>query len=393
MSLYVYLEPDRERLEQVGPQFQSIGTTIVHSMSDLEAHLPRYPETLLVVIGATVDLDEALMFTAYQRLQRPLIGVVLVRKRLQPDDVVRCLRAGVREVVEESDWDGLRNASSRSVDISKALSTTMRNTAEQAPYGRVVTVFAGKGGCGRSFVAVNLAVALAAGGSRRVLLMDLDLQFGDVAIMLKLTPDRSIAGAIGMSGRLDEPGLRSITTNYRPGIDVLLAPSSPAQGEHVRRELVVEILDIARPIYDFIIVDTPSLVTDQVLAALDISDWLVPIVTPDLPTLKTVRLTVEMFDMLDYPKDRRLLVFNRANTQVGLTPADVEEAIGMPFAVHVPSSRDVPVSVNRGEPIYLTHPVHPVSRAIGQLADRCAGVEHVPERKKGFFARKEKVLR
>ncbi|GIE98421.1 AAA family ATPase [Paractinoplanes rishiriensis] len=393
MSLYVYLEPDRDRLAQVGPQFQAIGCAIVHSMAELEAHLPRYPETLLVIVGATVDLSEVLMFTAYQRLQRPLIGVVLVRRELRPDDVLSCLRAGVREVVEESDWDGLRNASSRSVDLSKALSTTLRSSTEQSPYGRVVTVFAGKGGCGRTVVAVNLAAALAAGGSRRILLIDLDLQFGDVAIMLKLPPDRSIAGAIAMAGRLDEPGLRSVVTSYRPGIDVLLAPSSPAQAEHVRRELIVELLDLARPIYDFIVVDTPALVTDQVLAALDISDWLLPIVTPDLPTLKTVRLTVEMFDMLDYPRDRRLLVFNRADSEVGLTVADVEEAIGMPSAVRVPSSREVPVSVNRGEPLYLTSPAHPFSQAVSRLADRCAGIDTAQTHKRRLFARAGRAAR
>jgi pilus assembly protein CpaE len=387
MSLYVYVEPDRDRLDEVGPEFQAIGCSIVHSMAELEAHLPRYPETLLVLIGATVDLDEALMFSAYHRLQRPVIGVVLVRREVDPEDVLRCLRAGVREVVAESDWAGLREATARSVDLSKALTTTIRSSAEQNPYGRVITIFAGKGGCGRSFIAVNLAVALAAGGSRRVLLIDLDLQFGDIAIMLKLTPDRNIAEGVAMAGRLDEPGLRSMVTPFRPGVDALLAPGNPAQGEHVRRELVVELLDVARPLYDFIVIDTPALVTDQVLAALDMSDWFLPIVTPDLPTLKTVRLTVEMFDMLDYPKDRRLLVFNRANTEVGLTEADVEEAIGMPFAVHVPSSRDVPVSVNRGEPILLTMPLHPVSRAIRALADRCAGIEAAPATKRRFFAR------
>ena len=391
MSLYVYLEPDRTRQDEVGADFQAIGCTIVHSIAELEAHLPRYPETLLVLIGASVELDEALMFSAYQRLQRPLIGVVLVRYGLVPEEVVRCLRAGVREVVEESDWEGLRAATARSVDVSKALSSTMRSNAEQAPYARVITIFAGKGGCGRSFVAVNLAVALSAGGTRRVLIVDLDLQFGDVAIMLKLNPERSIAGGIAMAGRLDEPGLRSLVTHYRPGVDALLAPASPAQGEHVRRELIVEMLDVARPLYDFIVIDTPALVTDQVLAALDMSDWFIPIVTPDLPTLKTVRLTVEMFDMLDYPRDRRLLVFNRANTQVGLTPADVEEAVGMPFAVHVPSSRDVPVSVNRGEPILLTMPLHPVSRAIRLLADRCAGVAAEPKRRRSLFSRARKV--
>ncbi len=387
MSLYVYLEPDRDVMTERGPEFQSVGGSIVHTMADLEAHLPRYPETLLVLMGATVDLDEVLMFTAYQRLQRPLIGVVLVRKTIEPHDMIRCLQAGVRDVVAESDWDGIRQATGRSVDISKALSTTMRSGADVAPHGRIITVFAGKGGCGRSFVAVNLAVALWAGGVRRVLIVDLDLQFGDVAIMLKLPPDRSIAGGIAMAGRLDEPGLRSIVTPYRPGVDALLAPGNPAQGEHVRRELILEILDIARPHYDFIIIDTPAIVTDQVLAALDVSDWFIPIVTPDLPTLKTVRLTVEMFDMLEYPRDRSLLVFNRANTQVGLTTADVEEAIGMPFAALVPSSRDVTISVNQGEPLLLTEPLHPVSRAIRQLADRCAGTDTEPVRKRGLFGR------
>lgn len=391
MSLYVYVEPDRLRLAEVGPDFQQVGCSIVHNMAELEAHLPRYPETLLVIIGATVDLDEALMFSAYQRLQRPLIGVVLVRSAVDPADVMRCLRAGIREVVEEADWKGLREATSRSIDISKALSTSLRSGAEQTPYGRVVTIFAGKGGCGRTFVAVNLAMALSAGGSRRVLIIDLDLQFGDVAIMLKLNPERSIAGGIQMAGRLDEPGLKSVVTQFRPGIDALLAPANPAQSENVRRELVVEILDVARPLYDFIVIDTPALVTDQVLAALDMSDWLVPIVTPDLPTLKTVRLTVDMFDMLDYPKDRRLLVFNRSNTQVGLTDADVSEAIGMPFAVHVPSSREVPLSVNRGEPLLLTSPLHPVSRAIRDLADRCAGIEQMPAKgRKRLFSRRKK---
>ncbi|MFC4064511.1 AAA family ATPase [Actinoplanes subglobosus] len=390
MSLYVYVEPDEARRAEVGPAFREVGCTMLAGMADLETHLPRYPETILVILGATVDLGEALMFTAYQRLQRPLIGVVLIRRTLEPAVVLDCLRSGVREIVEEADNDGLRAATVRSVDLSKALSSTLRGTTEQAPYARVVTLFAGKGGCGRSMVAANLAVALA-GGGRRVLLFDLDLQFGDVAIMLRLSPERNISGGLSMTGRLDEPGLRSIVSSHRSGLDALLAPPSPAEGERVSREFVVELLDVARPVYDFIVIDTPAVVTDQVLAALDMSDWYIPIVTPDLPTLKSVRLTTEMFDLLDYPKDRRLLVFNRANSEVGLTPADVEEAVGMPFAVQVPSSRDVPVSVNQGEPLTMTDPMHPVSRAIRQLADRCAGIEAPPARSRGLFGRRKKA--
>ncbi|GAA0502432.1 pilus assembly protein CpaE [Paractinoplanes deccanensis] len=387
MSLYVYVEPDDARRSQVGPGFREAGCTMLDAMAGLEAHLRRYPETLLVILGATVDLEEALMVAAYQRLQRPLIGVVLIRKAVEPDTVLRCLRSGVREIVAEDDEQGLREATIRSVDLSKALSTTVRTSADNAPHGRVVTLFSGKGGNGRSMLATNLAVALA-GGGRRVLLIDLDLQFGDIAIMLKLAPERHIAGGVAMAGRLDEPGLRSIVTPYRPGVDALLAPPSPAEGEKVSREFVVELLDAARPFYDFIVVDTPAVVTDQVLAALDMTDWYVAIVTPDLPALKSARLTAEMFDSLDYPKDKRLTVLNRANTEGGLSPAEAERAVGMPFTVQVPSSRDVTASVNAGEPLVLTDPLHLVSRAVRALADRCAGVAAAPARRRRFLSRK-----
>jgi pilus assembly protein CpaE len=385
MTFYVYVEPDAERRTTIGAVYSDYGFDVVEDLSDLEEHLPRNPETLLVLIGATVDLGPALTFTAYQRVQRPLIGVLLLRKSLEPAVLSEAMRSGVREVLEELDVEGIRLSAARSIDLSKALSTTMRTASSQAQRAKIVTVFAGKGGCGKSVVATNLAAALSAGGSRRVLLVDLALQFGDVAIMLQLPPNRGISDAISMAGKLDEAGLRSVLTPYRPGLDALLAPASPAEGEHVSRELVTEVLEVARGMYDYIVLDTPPAVTDQVLSALDLSDWFVPIVTPDLPTLKSVRLTIEMFDLLEYPRDRRLVVFNRANTEVGLTTDDVEEAVGAHLSVHMPSSRDVPVSVNRGVPIVLQDPTHPVSLAVRKLADRCAGVVSTKESRRRIF--------
>jgi pilus assembly protein CpaE len=386
VTFYVYVEPDPERRRTFGARYGDYGFDVVDDLADLETHLPRNPETLLVMIGPTVDLDAALTFTAYQRVQRPLIGVQLMRETLDPDVLSLAMRAGVREVVEQGDVEGIRLAAARSIDLSKALSTTMRTAGDSTAQARVITVFAGKGGCGKSVVATNLAAALAAGGARRVLLVDLALQFGDVAIMLQLPPERSMSDMISMSGKVDEAGLRSVITPYRPGLDALLAPSSPAEGEHVSRELVTEMLEVARTMYDFIVLDTPPAVTDQVLSALDLTDWFVPIVTPDLPTLKSVRLTVEMFDLLEYPRDKRLVVFNRANTEVGLSVEDVEEAVGAHLSVHVPSSRDVPVSVNRGVPLVLQDPTHPVSLAMRRLADRCAGVVREPESKRRLLA-------
>jgi pilus assembly protein CpaE len=384
MTFYVYVEPDAERRTRLGALFHDSGFDLLDDLADLDTHLPRNPETVLVIIGATVDLDRALTFTAYQRVQRPLLGVLLLRPRLEPDVLAQAIRSGVREVIRERDTEGIRQAATRSVELSTALSTAIPESGDSAPRAKIITVCAGKGGCGKSVVATNLAAALSADG-RRVLLIDLDLQFGDVAILLQLPPARGLADAIGAAGRLDETALRAVLTPYRPSLDVLLAPSSPAEGDQVGPELVSEVLETARGMYDYIVVDTPAFVTDQVLAALDESDWFVPVVTPDLPTLKSVRLTVEMLDLLECPRDRWLVVFNRADSQVGLTDQDVEGAIGAHLSVHLPSSRDVPVSVNQGIPLTLDNPAHPVSLAIRQLANRCAGVTTAQESRHRVF--------
>jgi pilus assembly protein CpaE len=354
----------------------------VDSLTALAAALDVEQDAQLVVLGPGVRLSEALAFAAHQRIYRPTLGVVLLREHVALDVLADAIRAGVREVVAAGDPAALHIACERSLDVSRQLGATVRAPTAGSGQGRatVVTVFAGKGGSGKSTVATNLAVTLAAGGRNTVLLMDLDLQFGDVGIMLQLNPERSIADAIGMAGRLDPDGLRSLLTKYRPGLDVLLAPSGPAEGEHVTRELITELIGVGRELFDFVVVDTPPFFSDQVLSALDLTDWFVLVVTPDLPTLKSVRLAQDMFDLLEYPADRRLTLLNRADSQVGLTVSDIEKAVGAPMSVLMPSSRDVPVSVNRGVPIVIDNPAHPVSRSIRELAERCGGAAVEPTR-------------
>jgi len=375
----VYCEPDPDRpYPGGGPLARGVHT--VDSVPALVAALDADRDTQLVVLGAGVDLAAALGFAARQRIDRPTLGVILLRDRVEVDVLAEAIRAGIREVVPATDPAALQVACERSLEVSRQLVPAVRAgaTGTEEARAKVVTVFAGKGGCGKSTVATNLAVALAAGGRRRVCLIDLDLQFGDVAIMLHLNPERSIADGIPMAGRLDEAGVRSLLTKYRPGVDALLAPAGPAEGDHVTRELIVELVGIARSMFDYIVVDTPPYFSDQVLATLDLTDWFVLVVTPDLPTLKSVRLTLDMFELLEYPRERRLALLNRADSQVGLTVSDIEKAVGTPMSVLMPSSRDVPVSVNRGVPIAVDNPGHPVSKAIQELAERCEGAEARP---------------
>lgn len=335
-------------------------------------------EELLVVFGPGVPLSEAVGYAASQRIARPALGVVLLRPHLDLGVLSEALRAGVREVADINDPAAVLAACARSLNLSRQMRGGPVRPPEvdegTTPDGRVITVFSAKGGCGKTTLATNLAISLAHGGSRRVCILDLDLAFGDVAIMLQLVPERTIADLIPVADRIDETGVRTMLTPYCPGVDAMLAPVQPAIAEEVTRDLVADLIELARAMFDYVVIDTPPHFNDVVLAALDASHLYVLVATPDLPALKNLRVTLDMFEMLDYQRDHRVVVLNRADARVGLTAADIERVIRVPIASHVPSSRDVPISVNKGVPIVLDSPGHPVSTAIRELANgRLAG--------------------
>jgi pilus assembly protein CpaE len=380
--MILYFEPKPERAREL---VAILGSDVRETagLGELAELVAGDRAAQLVLLGPGVGLPDALNFAKQMRLNRPSLGVVLLRDQLDVTILGDALRAGIREVVAGSDVDGIRAALVRSLEVSRQMGAATGQqpamVAGPSAAGKVVTVFAGKGGCGKSTMATNLAVALSAGGAKRVLLVDLDLSFGDVAIMLQLVPERSMVDAVQMAGRLDELGLRSLLTSFGPGVDALLAPAGPADGERVNRELVSEMLKVARKVFDFIVVDTPPFFSDQVLAALDVSDFYILIATPDIPSLKNLRLTLDMFDLLEYSKLERIVVLNRADARVGLTPSDIERVVRSPIQGHVPSTRDVPVSINRGVPLMVEDPNHPVSRAIRDLAaNRLGGGEAKP---------------
>jgi MinD-like ATPase involved in chromosome partitioning or flagellar assembly len=331
--------------------------------------LSSNPAELLVVIGPNVPLDEALRFAEALRPVRPAAGVVLVRAHVDVDTLTEALRAGVREVVQSGDQAALMAACRRSQEVSEGLlaGPLPEVAAQSAGEGRVVTVFSAKGGCGKTTLAINLAVALAKDG-RRVCLVDLDLAFGDVAISVQLNPARTIVNALPMAGHVDTTGAASLLTRYRPGLDMLLAPTTPGEAEKIPPALIRELLTVLRGMYEYVVVDTPAQFSEHVLIAMDASAHHVLLTTPDVPALKNLRVTLDTFDMLSYPADIRSVVLNRADAKVGLTADDVIRVVRSQIALHVPSSREVPVSINKGTPIVLDNPTHPVSQAIVRFA-------------------------
>jgi MinD-like ATPase involved in chromosome partitioning or flagellar assembly len=319
------------------------------------------PHETLVIIGPRAVTADALAFAASLRMARPAVGVILARRDVDVELLMRALQSGVRDVVQVGDDPAMAAACRRSYEVTRRMLAPPPD--QETKPGEIVTVFGAKGGCGKTMLAVNLAVAIATQGAR-VCVVDLDLAFGDVAISVQLDPLRTILDALPMAGHLDESGAASLLTRYQPGIEMLLAPVAPGDAEKIPPRLVGELLAVLRRMYDFVVIDTPPQFSEHVLTAMDVSSHLVLLTTPDVTALKSLRVTLEQLDMLSYPRQIRSVVINRADSKVGISSDQVRKVVRSNIAAHIPSSRAVPISVNKGVPIVMASPSHPVSQSV-----------------------------
>ncbi|MDX6230880.1 MAG: pilus assembly protein CpaE [Frankiales bacterium] len=367
--------------------------TVVENLAMLRRGL-EHAEHDVVVIGPDIDLDGACEFASSERVTTPARGVVLVRRRVDSHVLTSALKSGVREVVAHDNLQQINESCRAAERVSRDLRAAQQlPTAghDSADAGQLITVFSAKGGCGKTTVTTNLAVALAAQGNS-VCIVDLDLAFGDVAIVMQLFPGRTIADAVALTN-LDPTAVQSIVTRYGTVLDTILAPVEPGLAESIPAATVVSLLRVLKTMYQYVIVDTPPAFTEHVLAALDETDWMMLLATLDIPALKNLKLTLETLDILGFAADRRLLVLNRSDAQVGLKHADVQAMLGGSIALHIPSSRAVPASVNRGVPLVSDQPGHVVSQAILKFARTqfpAADAVGQPRARRGF-ARHRKV--
>jgi pilus assembly protein CpaE len=367
MTVYVENNP-----EAAATLRTALGDSAVHvtGVDAAREHMAQHPGEDVVVLGAGVHQELGLELASALRVIRPSAGVVLVRRRIDSSLLTDSLRSGVREVVDERDLAALAQAVGRVAelgrDVRAASGKEVGGTDRQR--GRVVTVFSAKGGCGKTTLATNLAMLLTIEAKARVCLVDLDLAFGDTGIALQLLPAHTIEDAAHIGIGLDKPALLALTTPHPSGLQVLVAPLRPDSKDSVKPEIVDHILELLVDEFDYVVIDTPPAFEELVLRALDRSDLLVLLATLDVPALKNLKLAVETLDLLAFPRDKWKIVLNRADSKVGLSLSDVEKALKAPASAHIPSSRDVPSSVNHGVPIVVDMPKHPVSEAIRTFA-------------------------
>jgi pilus assembly protein CpaE len=244
---------------------------------------------------------------------------------------------------------------------------------KEATDHKVITVFSSKGGCGKSFVSSNLAVLLASRTGAEIAMVDLDLQFGDLAIMLQLFPARTIYDAAQNLERLDAQALRGYLTPHRSKVFLLAAPLEPGLSETISAEAVKVILQMLKSVFRYVVVDSPPSFTDHVLGALDESDECVLITSMDVPSIKNLKLSLQTLELLGFGRNRIRLILNRADSKVGLRVQEVEKTLGTTVDVAIPSSREVPLSINRGTPLVIDDPKSPVVASLVKLVDAVIG--------------------
>ncbi len=408
-------EPDRDRAVAELASLEAAGEAhAVDNVNDLAAWLDHSADERVVVIGADVPFDEVTTFAGHLHATYPEAVIVLVRHPDEHDIAAEALAAGIVEVVGSDEVVDLGRAHARAVQRREELSddadiddvddvdtgdvvdngvddvpvpdamavveagtasgshavaepdTDDNARAQGSESGDITVVFSAKGGSGKTVVSTNLALALARNGARTCL-VDLDLEFGDVAVCLQLAPARNIADGASLD-LADDASVAALVTTHDSRLDCVLAPINPGDAERVPVRVVTELLAQLRRRYDHIVVDTPSQLSEHVLEVFDAAQHHVLVTTPEIPALKNTRLTLDMFELLGYAPSSRHVLVNRADPKVGLSSSDVQRALDTTIATELPATNEVPKSINSGVPMMLAAPQHQFSVALREFA-------------------------
>lgn len=239
--------------------------------------------------------------------------------------------------------------------------------------GKILTVFSPKGGSGKTVVATNIAVAAARSGVE-TLLVDLDLQFGDVALATGVSPRATIADLAGASGQMDVEKLTAfVSPGPTPALSVLAAPTRPEEAQSIGQTELKAILHVAREAFGAVVVDTGPLFDAAVLAAVDCSDHLLIVSNPEITSLKNVRIGLETLDRLGFPRERLSVVVNRVGAPGSVGRREIEQALDTEIGYELPDDAAVPSALNRAVPVVLADGDSRFARAVSVLGRSLVG--------------------
>ena len=306
---------------------------IVGEASSIEETFKKLEEKHadVILIGSEVSGD-GYKVAEKVNVEYPEVSVIMIEENFEEDTIHKALFAGAKDVlVYPFTPTKLVDTIYRAHEILKKKTVIHRENTlkvkKQASSGKVITVFSTKGGVGKTFIATNLAVALQKETARRTVLVDLDLDFGNAALALNISPKFTLSDVVDDIKNIDQDLIESYLMIHESGISVLAANARPQITEFINAEHIQIILRILQSSYDYVIVDMPARFYEPVNPAFAISDNLFIITTPEISTIRNIKSALNTLNDLNYPKSKVKLILNRADSKGLIKTKDVEATL------------------------------------------------------------------
>ncbi len=356
-----------KKLMEFHPEVVAVGQAGTGEEAIAQAKTLRPDVVLMDINMPGMDGIEA---TERLSLEVPEASIIIMSVQGEQEYLRRAMMAGAKNYLTKPfTGDELIHAAKDAFNRDRKVRDVLRGKAGEKKQGKVISIFSGKGGVGKTTLAVNLAVALASRPSTKVVIVDADIQFGDVALTLNVLPRSTMADVVAEKDHLDDNTLAAYMTAYSDQLHVLAAPLRPEQAESVSGKLVGAVLKQLRQSYDLILVDTASAFNEATIAALDAADAVVVMAALDLLTVKNTKLALEIMQSLGYAEEKIMLVLNRATPEGGIEAKEVETTLKRTFATAIPTDgKTVVGALNKRIPFVLSHPAAAVSQQVTSIA-------------------------
>jgi pilus assembly protein CpaE len=343
----------------------SLGVKVAGEADNLAAGLGLvnglHPEILILELP--MHADAALETVHALKIEHPSMGVIITAQDASPQLILRCMRSGAQEFLT-------RPADNRELGeaVRRLSGLARRNAPGRRRAGRTIAVFSSKGGVGVTSVATNLAVACAKNLKKNTVLVDLNLQMGDVGLQLDLRPEYTMADAAGPT-TLDESRLKGLLTRHESGVHLLSTPEDPVEAEKVTPGALLEIFGLLRGMFDVIVVDAGHVFDSRVLEVLNLADMILVVAVLDVPTVRNVRRCLHLFQQLGYSGDKVKIVVNRYEKKTEVKSDHLEEAVESKVFWQIPNDyKTVMSAIDAGNPAVLRSPRAKMSQSIDLLA-------------------------
>jgi pilus assembly protein CpaE len=346
----------------------NFATGVVH----LE-HILKENKLMIAILGPDLNFED--IETVIQNNEHGLrfVMVIALVPKVTENLLKRALKLGISDIIQfPFESDDFKDAI---VKITKILGKYASYDEENKAYTenkskllcKNIMVFSTKGGAGKTFVATSLAINLLRQSSKEVALFDMHYDTGDSSLFLNIFPKQTIFDLTMVNENLTLEFLNGFLSTHPSGIKVLPAPKDPSQAELIDLGTTVRILDMLNKIFDYLVIDSPSRFSEEVLTVLKKLDWLCMVSSMDVASIKNLKVSLKLLKQLKFPDHKIITIMNRANTKVGIDVNEIEATISRKIDVFIPSSIMVPISMNKGKSIIELYPKSAVAGSINKL--------------------------